>query len=203
MPSTRFHLIRHATHGLPDGALPGRTPGIFLSSEGREQAARLARYLSNVAFDAIYCSPMERTRETADAIAHAQTAPVALQELPALIEVNYGQWTGANSHDLLQTDRERWNVYNAFRSGWRTPGGESLHEIQARVVTEIFRLRALHEGQTVALISHGDVLRAALCHFLAMPIDFLMRLEIPTASVSVVDIDDFGPRILSVNGYAG
>lgn len=200
---TRFYFIRHATHGLPDGALPGRTPGIFLSDEGRTQAERLASYLSAVAFDAIYCSPMERTKQTAEAIATAQTAPVSVQESPALIEINYGDWTGANIYDLLQTDGERWNVYNAFRSGWRTPGGESLHEIQARVVTEVFRLRELHPHQTVALISHGDVLRAALCHFLAMPIDFLMRLEIPMASVSVVEISDFGPRILSINQYTG
>lgn len=196
---TRFYLIRHATHGLPEGSLPGRTSGLFLPPEGEKQAEQLAARLASVRFDAIYSSPLERTQQTAAHIATRQTPPRSVQTSDALNEIDYGAWTGKTIIELTATDAA-WPAYNTFRSGTSTPNGESILDIQARAVSEIIRLRRVHgDNATVALVSHGDVLRALLCHFLAMPLDLLLRLEIAPASVSIVDVNEWGPRVVCVN----
>ncbi len=195
---TRFYFIRHATHGLPEGALPGRSPGVFLSPEGEQQATHLAERMASVRLDALYSSPLERTRQTAEAVAARQTPPLNVQISEAIHEINYGAWTGKNIPDLLQTD-PTWAPYNTFRSGTQTPGGESIFEIQGRSVAEVLRLRQLHgDGARVALVSHADTIRGLMCHFLGMPVDFLNRLLISPASVSVVDISDWGPQIVCI-----
>ena len=80
-----------------------------------------------------------------------------------------------------------------------SPGGESMLEIQARVVAEMLRLRERHRGECVALVSHGDVIRAAVAYFLGVPLDFILRFEISLASISVIAIGDGGPWVLGVN----
>lgn len=200
---TRFYLVRHATHGLPDGALPGRTPGVPLSPEGVAQAERLAERFAAVRLDALYASPLDRTQATARAIAARQPAGLTVQTSEPLIEIEYGEWTGGFIPDLISGD-PRWKPYNAFRSGSRAPGGEGILDIQSRAVPEVLRLRLTHgDNARVALVSHGDTIRGLLTYFLGMPSDFLMRLVIEPASVSVVDIGDWGPQIVCLNSTEG
>jgi probable phosphoglycerate mutase len=71
--------------------------------------------------------------------------------------------------------------------------------IQARVVGELERLHRLHPRGAVAVVSHGDVLRAAVLHYLGVPLDLFERIELEPASVSVVHLAEFGPRVLLLN----
>jgi broad specificity phosphatase PhoE len=64
------------------------------------------------------------------------------------------------------------------------------------------RLQQSRQEETVALVSHGDVIRVALAHQLGVPIDFIMRFEIGPASISIIELHDHGPRVLCVNGSA-
>lgn len=125
-------------HGLTAGTgkvLTGRTPGIPLDDRGREQARALAARLAAVPLDAIITSPLERCRQTADAIAAARDGhPVAVQEDERFAEVKYGDWTG---RPLRQLARERlWRVVQDHPSAVRFPGeaGESMPEMQQRAV---------------------------------------------------------------------
>src|SRR5262249_21110061 len=96
--------------------------------------------------------------------------------------------------------REDFRRYKCFRTGTRPPGGgELMIEVQNRMVREVTRLADEHPGQTVALVSHGDPLRAVLAWCLGIPLDLLLRFEVGTASVSVVEIAEWGPRVMSVN----
>lgn len=72
-------------------------------------------------------------------------------------------------------------------------------EVQSRAVAEINRLSAEFPDGHIAVISHGDVLRAAVAHYLGMPLDFLMRFEISPASVSILNIHNRGPVLLALN----
>lgn len=192
---TTFLLIRHGAHLLGGDLIAGRTPGVHLSPLGREQARRMAERVARLPVAAIYASPADRTRETADLL--AQTLNLPVQVLESLDELDFGEWTGRSVAELRSAEGfARWN---GFRSGTRMPGGETMLEIQARVVGEMLRLREQHGESCIALVSHGDVIRAALAWALGMPLDLLTRIEIGLASVSVVAVADYGPWVLGVN----
>jgi probable phosphoglycerate mutase len=192
---TTFLLIRHGETDYVGRSLAGRIPGIHLNPRGIDQAERLAERLSSLPIRAVVSSPLERTLETASPLARRLGLEVQVRE--GVTELDFGDWTGQR-FDALQTV-PAWHWYNTFRSGTRIPGGERAIEVQARAVAELERLGLEHPQGMVALVSHADVIRAVLCYFAAIPIDLLLRVVIDPASVSVLAIDPWGPRILRVN----
>jgi probable phosphomutase (TIGR03848 family) len=193
---TTFALIRHASHALLGQTIVGRTPGVRLSREGIGQAEALAGRLEGGSIRAIYSSPLERARETAAAI--GARLRLEVQVADELNEIDYGDWTNrplAELHDL-----EDWRRFNSLRSGTRIPNGESMLELQDRMLRLLERLCAAHRAQIVALVSHGDVIKATLAHHLGISLDLFQRIEISPASISVVRIERHGPEVLLVNG---
>jgi probable phosphoglycerate mutase len=191
-------LIRHGNHDFVNRRIVSWMPGVHINEEGREEAERLGEALAGAGISAIYSSPLERTLETAAPI--AQRLDLAVRTNDAFGEIRVGDWTDVAIEDL---DRDpRWRDFNRFRSGVRPPGGEMMIEVQARMVAGIERVRAEHSGQVVAIVSHGDPIKAAVMHYLAMPLDMLHRFEIAPASVSVVEVRDWGPKVWCVNAVA-
>lgn len=195
---TTFHLIRHAEKDADEELLVGRTPGIGLSTRGKRQAGALARLLAPESIQHVYCSPMQRARETAEPLAQQRALPV--QVSPALDEINFGDWTGMSFPELAP--HSRWKQFNAFRSGTRVPGGEAMVEVQARFVAEMLRLHEAFPDDGVALVSHGDPIRVAIAYFLGTPLDLFERIEISISSVSTLAIDEYGARVLRMNWVA-
>ena len=79
------------------------------------------------------------------------------------------------------------------------PGGELMPEVQTRFVAAIARIRAVHPGESVAIFSHGDVIRSAVAYFAGVPLDLFLRLEIRPASISSVRLYDDWLQILGIN----
>lgn len=170
-----------------------------LNEEGRAQAEGLAARLSSAPLRAVYSSPLERALETAAPLARALGLEVRVSG--ALNELDFGEWTGRTFSEL---EREPgWRRFNSFRSGTRIPGGELMAEAQARFVAEMGRLRERHAGEALALVSHADPIRAAVAHYAGIPLDLFLRVEVSPASVSVVEVGEYGPRIISVNDTGG
>lgn len=192
---TTFLLIRHASFEGLGRRIAGWTPGVGLDEEGRVQARGLAERLKGVRVAAVYSSPLERARETAEPLAASLGLEVRPDE--AFGEIRYGEWTGLDVGGL-EPDA-RWRRYNHFRSGTRPPGGELMLEVQARFVGGLERLAAAHAGEAVAVFSHADAINAALMYYLGTPLDFFFRIEISPASVSILRLDEWGPKVLLVN----
>jgi probable phosphomutase (TIGR03848 family) len=194
-------LVRHALCDPVGRSIAGRAPGVHLNAEGREQAERLADRLSGLRLSAIYSSPLERAIETAAAIGRRHN--LSVMAAPGLIEIDFGEWTGRTLAEL--DPLPQWKAFNSYRSGTRVPGGESMAEVVARALAEIGRIVAAHQApaELVAMVSHGDVLRALIGHFLGAPIDLLQRIEISPGSVSVVEIEGPAPQVLLLNSMAG
>jgi probable phosphomutase (TIGR03848 family) len=192
---TTFLLIRHAEYAGIGTALIGRTPGIRLDERGQAQAQALAERLSGLPIRAIYTSPLERARETA--LPLGEHLGLQVRVCWELNEINFGEWQGRTFAEL--GDQPRWQQWNAFRSGGAPPGGETMLAAQARMVQAIAACREHHPHAAVALVSHSDMIKAALTYFLGMPLDLLGRLEIAPASVSALQIDDYGARLLLLN----
>lgn len=190
-----FFLIRHAENDYVGRRLAGWSPGVHLNDEGRAQAARLADRLANAGISALYSSPLERALETAAPLAERLGLEVRIRE--TLGEIRFGEWTGHYLQDLR--DDPLWKHYNAFRSSTRAPGGESMLDVQLRMVMEIESLRRQHPEGAVAIVSHGDAIRAAVLHYAGIPLDLMQRIEISTASVSVILVEDHGPQVLGLN----
>ena len=193
---TTFLLIRHGMTDAVGNYLAGWTAGVHLNEKGREQVEQLGRNLASMRLDAIYSSPLERARETAEAVALHHGCAVQLRD--RLGEVHFGDWTGRSIAGLNDGDPE-WRTWNSHRATSRTPNGESYLELQNRVVSELMAIARDHPDSLVAVVSHADALRGALIQFLGMPGDSCLRLDVRPASVSVLQITEGEPRIAAVN----
>jgi probable phosphoglycerate mutase len=194
---TTFALIRHAEHRLVGHTMVGRASGVRLSPEGVGQAERLAERLAGSSIGALYSSPLERAVHTAVAIAARVGVEVEVAE--ELNEIEFGAWTNRTLEDLRPV--EEWRRFNLFRSGSEIPGGEMMVEVQGRMLRLIERLCRVHPEQAVALVSHGDVIKATLAHYLGVPLDLFHRIGISPASLSIVRIERYGPEVLLINGF--
>jgi probable phosphoglycerate mutase len=192
---TRFLLIRHAAIDGLGVKIVGRTPGVRLNPAGRQQLLHLARQLARYPLHAVYTSPQSRARETAEAI--AEEAGLKPHIAPELDEIDFGDWAGQSYEKLAQLPE--WRAYNRLRSIRRIANGELLLEVQSRVIGFLARLHEQGAGQDIALVSHGDIIRVALAHFLGIPLDFILRFEIDPASISALELNDHEPRILWMN----
>jgi probable phosphoglycerate mutase len=191
-------LIRHALNDWVGEKLAGWTPNVRLNDEGRTQADDLAQRLAEVPLAAVYSSPLERTLETAQPLADAHGLSVQVRE--ALGETRYGDWTGRTLKELK--DEELWPVVQVYPSGARFPNGESMREVQARIVAELDTIRDAHPQQTVAVVSHSDPIRMAVAHYVGLPLDLFQRLTISPASVTAFTFSKFGPRLSLLNYVA-
>jgi broad specificity phosphatase PhoE len=192
---TTFFLIRHASCRGLGQTLWGRTPGIWLNEEGKLQAHRLAERFKGIALDAIYSSPLERALETAETI--GRSTDLEIKTSSALNEIDFGEWTG-KTFETLSRDKD-WQLFNTHRSIANVPAGESFLKVQNRIVEELSLLLQQHGNARIAIVSHADVIRAAVAYFTATPIDLIDRFEISPCSVSVVALDEVGATLLTVN----
>jgi probable phosphoglycerate mutase len=193
--ATTVLLIRHAHTDAIGLQLCGRSPGVHLSARGRAEAARLGGGLAAESIAAIYSSPLERAVETAAAIASHQRTRMEIRD--ELSEIDFGDWTGKTFAELEHD--QRWRVFNTRRAIAPVPHGENAPVTQARIVAAIDTLAAAHEGERIAIVSHGDPLRYALLHFGGLSLDRYEEIEILPASISALSWEQSGVRLLYVN----
>jgi probable phosphoglycerate mutase len=213
MTATLFHLVRHASHDRGDHVLVGRGPAA-LSAEGRREAEAVAAVLAAGAagpsgmggtasasplLAAVFSSPQERAQQTAVAIAARAGLTVVAE--PGLDELDFGAWTGM-PFDALAGD-PRWRAFNTFRSAAPIPEGETMLAVQARAVAAVLRLRAAWPDAALALVSHADVLKAILAHFLGMPLELMRRIELAPGSRSELVVYEEDAVVRGMNLPAG
>lgn len=197
---TTVLLVRHGQTPTTGKLLPGRAPGLHLADSGTAQAERAAARIAELtAVAAVYCSPLERTRETAAPIGKA----LGLKPVPTkgLLEADFGEWTGAELKHLFKLPE--WRTVQRAPSTFRFPGGESFTEMQLRIVNELDRLRARHPGETIVCVSHADPIKAAMAHALGTHLDLFQRIVISPCSISAIAWSPEGPIALTVNSTGG
>lgn len=199
---TTVLLIRHGrTTANATGVLAGRTPGVELDERGQAQALALAERLAAVPLAAIVSSPLERTRQTAEALlAGRQDTPLHLDE--SLIECDYGHWSGRDLKTLAK--EPLWKTVQVHPAAAIFPGGEGMAAMSARAVTAIRRWNAeFGENATYAVVSHGDLIKALVADALGMHLDLFQRLHADPCSVSVISYTDTRPFVLRLNDTGG
>jgi probable phosphoglycerate mutase len=187
-PVTTLVLVRHgATAHTADkrfsGGLASSNPG--LNDEGRAQVREVADWLAPLgeAVEAVVTSPVRRTRESAEIL--AERLSLDLVEEPGFAEMEFGVWDGLTFAEV----RDR---YPGEVQAWlgsldvAPPGGESFREVEARVLAGLQRVVERYAGRTVLVVSHVTPIKTLVAHAVDAPLSALFRMELSTASVSVV-----------------
>lgn len=197
---TTLLLVRHGQTPTTGQSLPGRAPGLHLSETGLKQAAEVAERLASFPkIDAIYSSPLERTRETAAPLAKQRKQKVIIDK--GLIECDFGKWTGGKLSDLMKLPE--WKTVQSAPSAFRFPNGESFTEMQVRISTALDNIRLRHPGGVVVCFSHADPIKAALAHAMGTHLDLFQRIVVSTCSVSALAYGGGAPIVLTVNSTGG
>ena len=190
-------LVRHGENDWSKAnKLAGWLPGVHLNETGHRQAEAVGQRLAVLPIKAVYSSPLTRCVETATYI--ADTHRLSVQHLDEIGEVRYGEWEGKKIKKLAR--KPMWHAVQFFPSRARFPGGETLGETQFRAVTALEETAARHEKEMIVVVSHADVIRLLLAHYLGVHIDLFQRLVIAPASVSILSLSPGGlVRVLRLN----
>lgn len=196
-------LLRHGrTTANAGGILAGWMPGVQLDEAGAAQVGAVGERLSTVPLAAIVSSPLERCRQTAEAVAAGRGLEVRQDD--RLGEARYGDWTGRAIKELVK--EPLWKVVQQHPSAAVFPGpeGEGLAQTQARAVAAVRSWNATLAPDAVWLAcSHGDVIKAILADALGLHLDQFQRIVVDPASISVVTYTDTRPFVLRVNDTGG
>ncbi|WP_314957676.1 histidine phosphatase family protein [Bradyrhizobium cosmicum] len=188
------HLVRHGHHGLLGRTLCGRMKGISLDNLGCQEMARCADTIRPRP-TLILSSPQRRCMQSACIVAARFGLPVEI--VPALDELNYGEWTGRTFEDLGRDPQ--WSSWNTRRGASRPPSGECMRSLQRRVVGHLEQLRSDHRDDTIVAVSHAEPIRAALLHYSRIELDNFLSIEIDPASISTLSVENGGLTITGIN----
>jgi probable phosphomutase (TIGR03848 family) len=198
-------IVRHGLTASTGTALTGWTPGISLDDRGRAQASAVGARLAGLPIDAIISSPLDRCRETAEAIARARNGAALSVQLDERVgECHYGDWTGQPLRKLAKDPL--WPVVQAHPSAVRFPGpaGESMVDMQARAVSALRDWnKRLGRDSVYVVCSHGDVIKSILTDSLGMHLDMCQRIQVDPCSLSVIRYTPLRPFVLRMNDTGG
>lgn len=182
--NTKVLLIRHGEVYNPKNIEYIRSPGFGLSKNGVNQAKKLHHALRNMRISKIYSSPLSRARDTAE-ILSANKIPI--ETIKEINEVNFKKWQGLNrdkrDKDELKGYKEDPIRFSAFL-------GESIIDVQKRVVSKIEELAKKNQGDVIALVFHEDPIITAVLHYKKRPLKELKKNERKHASVTSIIFDD-------------
>jgi phosphoserine phosphatase len=174
-------FMRHGeTTWNREGRVMGRNP-VELDAEGRAQVAASIAFARLLAPDLIISSPLPRARQSAEIIAEG-VGGVPVAEDPQLSEVLYGRWEGMVYDDLVN-DTDYIN-YREHPLDAPTPGGETIVQVQSRGVEAVRRAIADNRDQRILFVSHGDIIRTVLCHFMRLELAHFRRIRVDNAAFS-------------------
>jgi probable phosphoglycerate mutase len=196
--STTLLLVRHAHTSATGVSLSGRAADVPLSLHGRAQLRDLCAALHQIPIAAVYSSPLERARATAEALAEARSLIANLND--DLVEVDFGEWTGRMFAELERSPE--WQTFNRCRSTTQIPGGEHPAAVADRAVRALDAIQRAHPGQTIVVVSHAEIIRSAVLRYLGYSLDLFCEIHIPTASITRVVFEANDACVVAVGGVA-
>jgi broad specificity phosphatase PhoE len=190
-------LLRHGeTAWNKLGRVMGRSQ-VPLGADGIQQIEKVAPLVAALELDGIYTSPLRRAVQTAKLVAQGTNLPITKSE--GLNEIAFGDWTGRHFDDLIDDE-----LYRRFiKSPAKTvlPGGETISDVQGRGLRVINEAAQKVPGGRFLFVSHGDVIRAILSHYMKLPLNEYRRLRVDNGSLSALQTDRRWAEIKYVNYF--
>lgn len=161
---TRLYLIRHGeTEENQRGILAGSTD-VPLNDTGRSQSLDLAKLVRTLPVDVIFSSPLQRAVETA-ILAFGKEARIITDS--SLREFHFGEWEGLHFSDISKRYPELWKTWIHDWENTSIPEAEAFAAFVQRVLSFSRSILRDHQGQNLAIVSHGGWIRALLGHYLS------------------------------------
>ena len=158
---------------------------VALSELGARQADALGQAIRRLPIAAVYTSPLERARRTAEIAAAGLGVP--LTPVDDLRELSLGDWEGRTVEEIRALPGDPYEQWVRDPVACLPPGAEPLAEVQARVVSAMADIAADHpNGQQVLVVCHGGVISAYLAHCLGLPLSSIWRLTLSNGSITEV-----------------
>ncbi len=187
--TTRLFLIRHgATELSAEDRFAGATD-VALSREGHDQVERLSRRLADDGLTAVYASPLQRTLDTARAVARPHgLSPIARE---GLREIDHGRWEGLTRAEVESRYADEYARWEADPFTFAPDGGECGLDVMARALPVIRRIVEDHPDENVAVVSHKATIRLVISSLLGFDArGYRDRLDQAPASLSILDFRD-------------
>ncbi|MCW5797841.1 MAG: putative phosphoglycerate mutase GpmB [Nitrospira sp.] len=192
-------LIRHGeTDWNRSGQVMGNQP-IPLNQTGERQALACAEMLAQTPITGIVTSPVLRAVQTAHIVGRSHAAPV--HQAPGLSEIGVGAWINRYWKDLAEDPAKR--DWYAHPDRARPSGGETLREVQQRAVAAVEQTLQVAQDGPYVFVSHGDVIRALLAHYLRLDLNALRQARIDHAGVSGIEVTEAATHLLFLNHRPG
>ncbi len=195
---TRVYLIRHGhLVNSHTGVYNGHTD-IELSPEGIAQTIAVAESFRDKSISAIYSSDLRRCRDGAEIIA----APHGLKVVhgKALREMNFGCWEGLTPEEVQSRYTDVWHKWIADPVSTSPPGGETLRDMQRRVIKELEVIITRHVGEEIILFTHAGVNRIIICHAINLAIENCFRIQQDFCSLNIIDFYEQAAVLRLING---
>jgi len=186
-------------HGVTDWNVAGRWQGhtdIPLNDDGHVQACKLAQRLADWPIKAIYTSDLRRAQETANVLAKKLNLTPVIDD--NFRERNGGVFQGLTIEQLNNRHGDAW--HQVRHDGSAPPNGESMLEVGIRAYSSFEKISSGHLGETVAIVSHGGTLNILISHLIGLPLGQPASISLRgNTGLSIVEIDDSGPRLTLLN----
>ncbi len=195
---TQIYLVRHAE---AEGNLYRRIHGWYdalITQNGYRQIAALEGRFSSIHVDAVYSSDLFRTKTTATAV--YKPKGLELNIVKGLREIHMGVWEDQPWGEVVHFDGESLRKHNATDPAWHTEGAESFENVRHRMEKSIRAIAKQHEGQTVAIFSHGTAIRNALAVFHGLSVAESAKLgHSDNTAVSLLEFEGDAVRVVFEN----
>ncbi len=186
----KLTLIRHTSLQITPGICYGQSD-IDVAASFADEVANTQKKLTNMTFDAIYTSPLQRCVKLTEALNVGEHIEDA-----RLMELNFGDW---EMHAWDDIPRDIFDDWAHDYANLAPPKGETFSQLQQRAIHFLDEMLSKHSNENILVISHGGLIRALLAHVLNMELKGLFRFEINHASVTQLDFSQKVPKITCVN----
>lgn len=178
MPEVQITTIDLLRHGRCEGGeiFRGSTDVLLTDSGHRQMRATLAE---EGGWQRVISSPMQRCHAFAADYAQQQGLPFAVEA--DLREIHFGDWEGCTHAEVELRDGVTLQQFWADPETITPPNGESIEDFRKRVIPVLERLQRAHVGEHVLLVTHGAVIRLAMCHWLQLPLRAISHISVPYA----------------------
>jgi broad specificity phosphatase PhoE len=167
---------------------------VALSELGERQAAALGQALRHRRVTAVYTSPLERARRTAEIA--VEGLGLSVTQVHELRELSLGDWEGQTVEEISSLPGDPYTQWVRDPVACLPPGAEPLADVQLRVVGAMAAIAAAHpDGQEALVVCHGGVISAYLAYCLGLPLSSIWRLTLSNGSITEIA----PPIVRSVN----
>jgi len=196
----RLLLIRHGETGSSRERRYAGSRDVPLTELGRRQCEAVAQALAPSAIAAVYASPLERARVSAEIVARPHGLPVRLE--PAFREMGFGAWEGLTGDEAVARFPEAVAAWRTTPHLATPPGGEPLAEVATRVAAARDELLDAHKGETVVLVAHAIVIRLVVLAALGLGPDRIRSVDASPAGITEIEYRDGWATVHRMNTVA-